>query len=522
MYLNLAFLRGRSGAGRLMFTSCILMLIFALSIGSSAQGGGTLIVGTNAPINLDPASGSNDPEVMFNSLIYDRLLDIAPDNSIVPNLATEYTISDDGLTYTLTLAEGVTFHDGSPFTSADVVFTFNRLKALQSPALGLLAGGSFEVSAPDDTTVVFTLTEPNADFLYGLAGRLTGIIKNGTELVNMVSEDTNRYSLFNGTGPFILTEYAPDERAIFTRNENYFKDGQPQLDGVTMVFINDPLAQIDALRTGEVNFIFKLPVDQIANLEGEEGITILQKPTNQHPVIRLRSDEGHLGEDVRVRQAFKYATNRDELNDVLLEGLGVVGNNNPIGPAYGNFYDDAIEEPGYDPEQACALILEATGEERLAIDFYVVDSFNYSDLATVIQQQWQEGCIDANILVRPEGVYYADTEWLEVDLGMTGWGDRPIPHQYLVEAYITGGIYNEAHWSTEALDALIAEAGRTTDQEARAELYSQIAQIFAEEGPIIIPFFAPMVGAVTDNVQGLEMASFPGLTDLRNVTVASE
>jgi peptide/nickel transport system substrate-binding protein len=499
----------------------VTLIVFSFGFGVSAQdaGGGTLVVGTNAPVNLDPASGSNDPEVMFNHLIYDALLDVAPDSTIVPNLASEYTVSEDGLTYTLTLVEGVTFHDGSPFTSADVVFTFNRLKEVESPALGLLSGGNFEISAPDEQTVEFTLTEPNADFLYGIAGRLAVILKDGTTTPNVIAEGDNPYANFNGTGPFILSEYSSGERAVFTLNDNYFKEGQPQLAGLEMVFIEDPLAQIDALRTGTVNFIFKIPVDQISNLEGEEGITILEKATGQHPVIRLRADEGFVGADVRIRQAFKLATNRDELNEVLLEGRGVVANNDPIGPSYGAFYDDSIVKPEYDPAAACALIQEASGQERLALDFYVVEALGYPDLATVIQQQWQEGCIDANILVRPEGVYYGNNEWMEVELGLTGWGDRPVPQQNLIEGYITDGIYNESHWSNATLDELVAEAGRTTDQAARAELYGQIAQVFADEGPIIVPFFAPMIGAVSSNVQGLEMAAFPGLTDFRNVTV---
>jgi peptide/nickel transport system substrate-binding protein len=215
------------------------------------------------------------------------------------------------------------------------------------------------------------------------------------------------------------------------------------------------------------------------------------------------------------------ATDREELNLILQEGRAVIGNNDPIGPAFGLYYDATITTTDYDPAQACALILEATGQERISLDFYVVDALGYPDMATVLRQQWAEGCIDVNILVRPENVYYGNNEWMEVELGLTGWGDRPIPQQYLIEAYITGGIYNESHWSNEALDALVAEAGRTTDPTARAELYRQIAQIFATDGPIIVPYFAPIFGAVRNEVQGLEMAPFPGNTDFRNVMLGN-
>ncbi|MCU0497789.1 MAG: ABC transporter substrate-binding protein [Anaerolineae bacterium] len=499
----------------------LIAMMTLIPLQAQESTGGTLLVGMNAPVNLDPASGSNDPEVLFNNTLYDTLLDVLPDGTIVENLATAYTISEDGLTYTLTLAEGVMFHDGAAFSSADVLFTFNRLQELESAALGLLSGGNFEIAAPDAQTVVFTLTEPNADFLYGLAGRLTSILKDGTTEPNVVVEGDTPYQNFNGTGAFRLTDYRAGERAVFIANADYFREGEPKLAGLEFVFIEDAQAQVDALITGEVHFIFKLPINQAIQLEAQDGITLLERATNQHGVIRIRSDEGFIGADPRIRQAFKLATDREELNLILQEGRAVIGNNDPIGPAFGLYYDATITTTDYDPAQACALILEATGQERISLDFYVVDALGYPDMATVLRQQWAEGCIDVNILVRPENVYYGNNEWMEVELGLTGWGDRPIPQQYLIEAYITGGIYNESHWSNEALDALVAEAGRTTDPTARAELYRQIAQIFATDGPIIVPYFAPIFGAVRNEVQGLEMAPFPGNTDFRNVMLGN-
>ncbi|MEM6530439.1 MAG: ABC transporter substrate-binding protein, partial [Chloroflexota bacterium] len=202
--------------------------------------------------------------------------------------------------------------------------------------------------------------------------------------------------------------------------------------------------------------------------------------------------------------------------------VATVGNNDPIGPAYGAFYEAIPDE--YDPEAACALLAEAGFPDGLGadepIEFYVVEAFNYPDMAVLLQEQWEQGCIFVDILVRPENVYYGDNEWLEVDLGVTGWGSRPIPQQYLNEAYITGASFNESNWSDEELDALAAEAAMTTDLEARAEIYQSIAGVFAERGPIIIPFFAPTVGVINNRVEGLDLHSFPGRTDFSSVTIA--
>lgn len=514
-------LRNRnSGARALIAMAAVLLLLLTATFGVAAQES-TLIVGTNAPVNLEPASGSNDPEILFNRMLYDYLIDLKPDGSLAPNLATEWTISEDGLTYTLTLADGVTFHDGAAFSASDVVHTFERLKTLQSPALSLLSGGAFTVTADSDTQVTFTLEAPNADFLFGLAGRHAFILSEDTASadVNVIADGDAPFANFNGTGAFVLSEYSAGERAVFVKNANYWKDGQPLLDRVEHVYFDDPIAQIDALRSGAVNFIFKVPVDQISTLEVTPGVTVITTPTNQHPVIRIRTAEGFRGEDVRIRQALKLGVDRAELNEIMLNGLGVVGNNDPIGPAFGAFYDDSIEKPAYDPARACELIQEATGEARLSLDFYVVDALGYPDLATVMQQQWSQACIDVNILVRPENVYYGDNEWLDAEFGLTGWGDRPIAQQLLIEAYTSDAPYNESNFNSPELDALVADASITSDLDARASIYSQIAQIFADEGPIIVPFFAPMVGAVTENVENLEMYGFPGLTDFRTVSV---
>ncbi len=496
-----------------------IVFLVPVLVTSAQESGGVLSVGVVSPVQLDPHLGTNDPEILLNRQIYDYLYDVSPEGDLIPQLATDVEISDDGLVYTFALAEGVTFSDGTPFTSADVVFSFTRIQDLESPAINLL--GDFEVTADGDNTVVFTLSEPNADFLYGIGSRWSFILKDGTTDVNVVTEDMSN---FIGTGPFVLENYSDGEGATLVANTTYWIEGQPALDGLELVFIDEQQAKIDAVRAGAVDMTIRLSADRIAELREVEGLTVITRATNLHPVIRLRTDDDGLGADPRVRQAFKLATDRELLAlDLFGEpDIAVVGNNDPIGPSYGQFYQPIADE--YDPEAACALLEEAGFPDGLGaddpIEFFVVDAFNYPDMATFLQEQWLDGCINVEILVRPENVYYGDNEWLEVDLGVTGWGSRPIPQQYFTEAYITGASFNESRFSDLEVDELVAQAAVTTDVEARAEIYGQIAQIFAERGPIIIPFFAPTVGVINDSVQGLDLHSFPGRTDFRTVTVS--
>lgn len=505
--------------------SLLLMLIGAVS--TQAQSMGILRVGMNPPAVLDPAQISNDPELAFNRAIYDYLVEINPvDASISPSIGTSWTISDDGLTYTFTIADGVRFQDGSPLTSADVVFSFQHLKDVSSRALSLL--GEFEVSAPDASTVTFTIPERNSVFLYGLASPQAVILKDGTTQANVLGEGDAALANFNGTGPFALTEYTPGVggKAVFTRNENYWKEGQPKLAGMEHIYFADVDAQINALLSGGVDFIFKLPLAQVGTLAQNENVNVILTQTAQHAVIRLRTDAGHPGEDVRVRQALKYATDRNFLNSLLLDGLGTVGHNDPIAPAYGIFYNSDFEDTPYDPDMACQLLNEA-GIETFEGKLYAPIAFEYPDLAATLQQMWGEtGCINVEIETVEEGLYYDfsnPNNYFEVDLGITGWGHRPSPQILLRLAYVESGIesgWNESRYTDPRLEELVKQANETTDVEALKAIYAQVSEIFKETGPIIIPYFAPLVSAASVNVSDLVVDPFPGLTDYRNVSVA--
>lgn len=511
------------GVNRLVLLAALIALLAA--VGVSAQDAAPFRVGMTTPTVLDPALHTNDPETLLNRAIYDYLVEVLPDATIGANLAESWTISEDGLTYTFTLRQGVTFHDGSTFDSADVVWTYNRLKEVGSPALNLL-GSEFTVEAVDPATVVFTIPSVNADFLYGVGALQALIIPEGQNTPNELGDGDAALANFNGTGPFRLVSFEPGARAVFAANESYWMAGAPGVAGMEHIYIDDPVAQVDALLSGSLDFIIKVSVDQVNRLEGAEGVTVLEQATSQHPVIRLRTDAGSLGENVAVRQAFKYATDRVLINDLITQGRGVVGNNDPIAPVFAAFFDSSIQNQLYDPAEACRLLEEA-GIGRVSTTLYYPLDFGYEPLlAQTLQQTWAAGCIDVQLQEVPVGLYYDVSNpenYFDVQLGITGWGARPSPQLLLQEAYIESGIatyYNESRFADPELETLVAEARATSDVEARRTIYSQVSQIFLERGPIIIPFFAPLVGAHSDRVSGLVMAPFPGRTDFRSVTLS--
>ncbi|RPI21964.1 MAG: ABC transporter substrate-binding protein [Chloroflexota bacterium] len=471
---------------------------------------GFLRVAMQPVVQTDPAFISSDPEVLAANAVYDYLVDVTVENTIAPRLATAWDMSDDGLTYVFTLAEGVSFHDGSPFSAGDVVWTFNRLRNDPGLPTAALYANIDSIVATGDLEVTFTLKQPNPFFLFDLSDNHALVIKAGTQ---------DPANLFNGTGPFKLVDYAPEDRLIVEAYPDYFMDGQPGLPGVEFIFFNDQSAQVDALRGGQVDLVMAISTDLYASLQNDPEIRLLNVPTNGFDLIRLRADRKP-GSDPRVIQALKLATDREVIYQLVLQGLGSIGRDSPIGPIYSQYYTEEFPLPERDVAQARALLAEAGYENGLALDLHTPDTGNRPNLAVLLKEQWAEAGVNLNVIVEPESVYYGDNGWLDVDLGITGWGSRPYPQFYLDVMLVCGAVWNEAHFCDEEFDRLVMTAGTSLDEQERVQAYHEIQRILIERGPVIIPYFFAQLGAVSSQVTGFEMKAFPGRSDLRNVTLS--
>jgi peptide/nickel transport system substrate-binding protein len=474
----------------------------------TAARSGTLRVAMQPIVQVDPAFISSDPEVLVASHIYDYLVDITPDNEIAPRLALEWLQSGDGLTYTFTLEEGVTFHDGQPLTAEDVVWTFNRLRDPQvgSPTAELYANIS-NIEAVGPNQVVFTLNQPNPFFLYDVSDNHALILKAGT---------TDPGRDFNGTGPFQVVDYSPEDRLSLAAYENYFNEGQPRLEEVEFIFFPDQIAQVEALRGGQVDLVMLLSSDLYLSLQDEPGLRSLQVSTNGFDLVRLRADRPP-GDDPRVMQALRMATDRAAIFELVLQDLGDIGRDSPIGPLYEQYYSDQFPLPQHDPAAARAMLVEAGYREGLRLELHTPDTGNRPNLALVLKEQWAEAGVTVDIVVEPESVYYGDQGWLEVDLGITGWGSRPYPQFYLDVMLKCGAQWNESHFCDEDFDHWAEIAGTSLHEEERRQAYLQVQRILVERGPAIIPYFFAQLGLIQDSFEDFEMKAFPGRSDFRPV-----
>lgn len=471
---------------------------------------GKLRVASEIPVQLDPAFASADAEILILNHVYDYLVDIDTGNNVIPRLAREWTISDDGLRYRLALASGISFHDGSPLAAADVVWTFNRLRdpALQLPTADLYANIA-EIAADGDNAVVFTLSAPNPFFLYDLSDNHALILRAGT---------ANPATSFNGTGPFKVVEYRTENRIDLAANPAYFQTSKPAVANLEIIFFADQAAAVDALRGGQVDLVLRMPTPLFQTLQQTAGIVAVQTPTNGFDLVRLRADR-EPGNKPEVIRALKLATDRQAIFRQVKAGLGAVGRDSPIGPLFSAYYSEETPLPARDPAAARALLASAGYPDGLKLDLHVPDSGDRPDLAVVLKEQWAEAGIDINVIVEPESVYYGDNGWLEVDLGITGWGSRPVPQFYLDVMLVSNAVWNESHFSDAEFDALAATARTTLDEAERVRAYREIQRILIERGPIIIPYFFAQLSAHREGLRGYVAKAFPGRTDLATIAV---
>ncbi|MCY3865797.1 MAG: ABC transporter substrate-binding protein [Chloroflexi bacterium] len=467
---------------------------------ASAQHGGTLRIAWLTPATLDPRSASGDSEIAILNALYDYLIETDADANLAPRLASSWENSDDGLAYTLQIRADAAFHDGSPVTVEDVLWTIQWHQESESTVAGLLSSVE-SVSAAGDSAITFTLSAPNPDFLYNLTDNKFVILQAGAE--NIGAE-------FNGSGPFVLEELIPGDRAIMRANESYW-GGAPSIDQLEFVFFDDQQAGIAAVQGGGVDGIMRLDNSSFLGFTGDVAFNTSDIPTTGHHLARLRYDRAP-GSDARVRQAFKLATDRDAIWERVQLGFGAVGKDSPIGPAFGQYFLAEAVVPPRDPAAAAALLAEAGYPDGLDMILHGPNSGNFSDLGQALAAQWEEAGIRVEIQLEDENTYWNEL-WDQVDLGMTGWGPRPVPQLYLDLAYHSEGGWNESHYSNPRVDELI-EIGRSSrDQAERTAAYKEIQQILLDEGPVVVPYFFAQFMVLAGGVSGINLHPFAGRTN---------
>jgi peptide/nickel transport system substrate-binding protein len=337
--------------------SAALVVAMTLTAGTAVAGGGLQLGMVLEPPHLDPTAGAAAAirEVGYAN-IFEGLTRIDETGTVQPGLAREWTVSEDGLTYTFTLAPNAAFHNGVALTAEHVVFSFERAMAEDSVnAQKQLFEPIESVEATDDGTVTITLKRPTGHFLFNLGW-------GDMVIVEPSSAETNRNQPI-GTGPFRFARWVTGDRVEIERNPDYWGEA-PALDAATFKFIPDPAAATAALMAGDIDAFANFPAPEaLAQFEADPRFEVVIGSTEGETILAINNAKPPF-DDIRVRRALAHAVDRQAVIDGAMFGYGT-----PIGSHFAPHhpaYVDLTDRYPHDPEAAKALLAEA-GVEGLEL-----------------------------------------------------------------------------------------------------------------------------------------------------------
>jgi len=491
----------------LVVAAAAMIVALPLTVSAQTKQGGEMIVTYKDDVStLDPAIGYDWQNWSIIKSIFSGLMDYAPGTTeLVPDLAESYQISEDGLTYTFKLREGVKFHNGRELTSADIKYSIERTvnPATQSPGAGffasivgfddVVAGTTTDlvgISTPDDRTVVFQLSAPNATFLHVMAINFSFAVPR--EVVEEYGPDFATHPV--GTGGFKLVEWTLGQRLVLERNPDYFEEGLPYLDKITFEVGQEPTVALLRLQNGEVDILG----DGIPPAQFEE---VMNDPANAGLIVE--GGQLHTGyvtmnvnvapfDDVLVRRAVNMAINKDRI--VLLINNRAVPANQPLPPLMPG-YDADYGGYAYDPEAAKAMLAEAGFADGFDTVLYAMNTDPNPRIAQAIQQDLAaigiraelQSLAQATVIAaggEPEG---APMIWS----GGMGWiADFPDPSNFYGPILGCGGAvqggWNWSWYCNEEIDAQAVEADAMVNadlKDARLDLWRSIFIAIMDDAP---------------------------------------
>ncbi|WP_261397964.1 ABC transporter substrate-binding protein [Maritimibacter alkaliphilus] len=476
----------------MMFKPFRTGLVSALALAgavSAAQADGSLTVAMQLePPHLDPTSAAAAAiDSVLYSNVYEGLTRFASDGSVVPGLARSWDISEDGLTYTFHLAEGVTFHDGSAFDAEDVKFSLDRARAEDSTNAqkGLFAAID-TVEVTDPLTVVVTLSKPTGSFLFNMAW-------GDAVIVAPESADTLQTTP-NGTGAFKFADWVQGDRIELVKNPDYW--GTPAvLDEATFKFISDPTAAFAAVMAEDVDVFYSFPApENLPQFDMDPRFKVLAGSTEGETILAMNNKLPPL-DDVRVREAVAHAINRQEIIDGAMFGYGT-----PIGsffPPHNPDYVDLTGLSDYDPEKSKALLEEAGVTLPVRLKMTLPPPSYARRGGEIIAAQLRQVGIEAQI----ENVEWA--QWLETTFRGKDYGMTIVSH---VEPMDIGSLANPDYYTqydNADFQAVIEELSVTADPAQRSELFKQAQTMLAEDYVAGFLFQMALLTVAKTEVEGL-------------------
>jgi peptide/nickel transport system substrate-binding protein len=474
---------------------------------------------TASPRDLDPRLGGDEVSQRIQQLVFSSLFVLDAQLRVVPDVATSLE-SPDPLTYLIHLRQGVTFQDGSPFTAADVVYTY---RSFLDPTFISAKRGAYRsvtsIDAIDPYTVRFRLKEPFGSFPVQL---VLGIVKAG-------AKDVSTHPV--GTGPYSFVRAIADDRVVLARYDGYF-GGAARNPGLVLKVVPDDTMRGLELRKGTVDFVVNdMSPDIVRELEKSGHVRVTSGPGCDYAYVAFNLRDPVLS-NLRVRQALAYAVDRQAIVDYLRRGLAT--------PAAGMLprvswaYDATLPEYNYHPARAKAL-LDAAGypdpdgdgpRTRFTVTLKS-SNVEFTRLqCAVLQQNWKQIGVDVNLRSYEQATFLTDIARGNFQMATAQWAggalaDPDILRRVFASTQMPPVGFNRGHFQDPQVDELIERATRSTDDHERRLLYGQVQARIAEQVPYISLWHKTNVVVAQPNIEGVTVSPSMDFSFIRRLSRAS-
>lgn len=502
----------------LKLTTFLVAASLAQTATAQTEGGRLNIIVQPEPPGLMMALVQNGPTQMVAGQIYEGLLRYSPEIEPMPGLAKSWEIAEDGMTYTFHLQEGVTWHDGEPFTAKDVVFTTEFLQE-SHPRFRAAFAHVDSVETPDDLTVIFHMKQPYGPFInafeVGSMPIVPAHIYEGTDYANNPMNATPI-----GTGPFKFETWEKGNYIHLVKNPDYYLDGLPHLDEIFYRVIPDAASRAVAFETGEVDVvpggtIENWDVPRLTEMDGVCSTAAGWEFFAPHAWMWLNNRQGPTA-DKRFRQAVMYGIDREFVRDVVWNGFGTI----PTGPVSSktNFYSADVPQYPFDPEKAKALLAEmgydGTPVRLLPLPY----GETWQRWAEAVKQNLEEVGIPVEIDSADVAGWNEKTSNWDYDMAFTylyQYGDPAlgVARNYTMDQIEKGSPWNNVEgYENPELDEKWAAAAIAADPAERQALYDEIQKTVVEDAPVAWMLEIEFPTIYRCNIQNLVSTSI-GLND---------
>ncbi|MDX3846029.1 ABC transporter substrate-binding protein [Streptomyces europaeiscabiei] len=473
--------------------------------------GGTLRVGAlgrAGAITRDPhGSQANESDYLIISLLYDTLTIPGTKPNTEPRLAASWKPSEDLKTWRFTLAKGAKFHDGTPVTAEDVVFSLKRLRATPSGASRLPGIQEKNITAEGTDTVVIVSDYANAE-LPLLVRLTTFVIPKGTTDKDMAKAP--------GTGPFKL-DWFRGGNARLIRNDDWY-GGEVHLDAIEVKIFESPQAMASALLAGQIDLASNVGAVAARTAESRKDIQAVRRPNDMAMPIVMRTADGPFA-DPGVREALRLAVDREAMVKQVLSGYGTVAND-VLGtgdPAY----DKSLPQRTRDLTKAKALLKEAKFDTSKTYELYTTEDISgLAESATLFATQVREAGVKVKV-VKQESATFWDKTWLKGDLYTTYWGTNDSVVFFASKTMVSDSGTNEAGWKNDDFDAAYEKAIGTPDASERTRLLKELQKIEYDSSGYLLWGMADGIDLAGAKVRGLPTLPGYGRVQLEGAWLAS-